>query len=45
MDLLSGERFDGCKIFEIFVIGDDVNQRSWTFQEVSPDFEGFEDCE
>ena len=31
--------------FEIFVIGDDVDQRSWTFKVVSPDFEGFEDHE
>ena len=44
-DLLSGEQFSGYKIFEIFVVSDDVDRRSWTFQVVSPDFEGFEDRE
>ena len=43
MDLSSDEKFGGCKIFEIFVIGDDINWRSWTFEVVSPDFEGFKD--
>ena len=32
-------------ILEIFVVGDDVNRRSWTFEVVSLDFEGFEDNE
>ena len=45
MDLSSGEEFHGCEIFEVFVVRDDINQRSWTFKVVSPDFEGFEDRE
>ena len=45
MDLSSGEEFCGCKIFEIFVVGDNVDWRSWTFGVVSQNFEGFEDCE
>ena len=44
MDLSSGEEFGGCKIFEIFVVSDDVDWRSWTFEVLSPDSEGFEDC-
>ena len=44
-DLLSSEEFGGCKIFEIFVVGDDVDRRSWTFEVVSPNFEGFKNCE
>ena len=44
MELSSSEEFGGHKIFEIFVVGDDVNQRSQTFKVVSPNFEGFEDC-
>ena len=44
MDLSSGEQFGGCEIFKIFVVGDDVDQRSWTFEVVSPYFESFEDC-
>ena len=43
MDLLSGKEFGGPKIYEIFVVGDNVNRRSWTFEVVSPDFEGFKD--
>ena len=38
-----GEQFGGCDIFEIFVVGDNVDQRSWTFKVVSPNFEDFED--
>ena len=45
LDLLSGEKFGGRKIFEIFVVGDDVNQRTQTFEVVSPKFEGFENRE
>ena len=45
MDLSSSEEFGGREIFEIFVVGDDVDRRSWTFKVVSPDFEGFEDPE
>ena len=45
LDLSSGEECGGCKIFKIFVVGDDVDQRSWAFEVVSPNFEGFEDCE
>ena len=44
-DLSSGEEFGGRKVFEIFVVGDDFNQRSQTFEVVSPNFEGFEDHE
>ena len=44
MDLSSGEEFCGCKIFEICVVGDDIDWRSQTFEVVSPDFEGFKDC-
>ena len=43
--MLSGEEFGGRKIFEIFVVGDDIDQRSQTFEVVSPDFEGFKDRE
>ena len=43
-DLSSSEEFGGCEIFEIFVVGDDVNWRSRTFEVVSPNFEGFKDC-
>ena len=39
----SSEEFGGHKIFKVFVVGDDVKQRSWTFEVVSPDFEGFKD--
>ena len=42
-NLSSGEEFGGHKVFEIFVVGDAVNWRSWTFEVVSPNFEGFED--
>ena len=42
---MSGEQFSGHEIFEIFVVGDNIDQRSWTFEIVSPDFEGFEDHE
>ena len=45
LDLSFGEKFGGCKIFKVFVAGDNVNWRSWTFKVVSPDFEGFEDPE
>ena len=45
MDLSLSEEFGGREIFEIFVVGDDVNWRSRTFEVVSPDFEGFEDHE
>ena len=41
----SGEKFGGREIFEIFVVGDDVDRRSWTFEVVSPNFEGFENRE
>ena len=44
-DLLSGEEFGGHKVFEIFVVGDDVDRRSRTFEVVSPNFEGFKDHE
>ena len=44
-DLLSGEEFCGHKIFKIFVVSDNVDQRSQAFKVVSPNFEGFEDCE
>ena len=40
-DLLSGEDFCGHKMFEIFVVGDDIDQKSWTLEVVSPNFEGF----
>ena len=43
MDLLSGEEFGGHEIFEIFVVSDNIDWRSQTFEVVSPDFEGFED--
>ena len=39
------EEFGGHEIFEIFVVSDDVDRRSQTFEVVSPDFEGFEDHE
>ena len=45
MDLLSGEEFNGHKIFEIFVVSDNIDQRSQTFEVVSPNFEGFKDRE
>ena len=45
MDLFSSKEFGGCEIFEIFVVGDDVDRRSRTFKVVSPDFEGFKGCE
>ena len=45
MDLSSGEEFGDHEIFKIFVVCDDVYWRSWTFKVVSPDFEGFKDCE
>ena len=45
MDLSSGEGFGGHEIFKIFVVGDNVDWRSWTFKVVSPNFEGFEDHE
>ena len=41
MDLSSGEQFGGCEIFKIFVIGDDIDQRSQIFEIMSPDVEGF----
>ena len=41
---MSGEKFGGREIFEIFVVGDNIDQRSQTFEVVSPDFEGFENC-
>ena len=44
MDLPSDEKFGGGKIFKIFVVGDNIDQRSQTFEVVSPDFEGFKDC-
>ena len=39
------EEFGGHEIFEIFVVSDDVDWKSWTFEVVSPNLEGFEDCE
>ena len=38
-------KFGGHEIFEIFVVGDDINQRSQTFEVVLQNFEGFEDHE
>ena len=43
--MLSSEEFGSHEIFEIFVIGDDLDWRSRTFEVVSPDFEGFKDRE
>ena len=40
----SGGKFGGCEMFEICVVSDDVDWRSWTFKVVFPCFEGFEDC-
>ena len=37
----SGEKFGDREIFKIFVVGDDINRRSQTFEVVSPNFEGF----
>ena len=43
LDLSSGEEFGSRKIFEIFVVGNDIDWRSQTFEVVSSNFEGFED--
>ena len=39
------KQFGGCEIFKIFVVGDNIDQKSQTFVVVSPNFEGFKDCE
>ena len=44
-DLSSGEEFGGRIIFKIFVVSDNIDWRSQTFEVVSPDFEGFKDRE
>ena len=44
-DVLSGEEFGGHEILKIFVVGDNIDRRSQTFEVVSPNFEGFEDRE
>ena len=43
MDLSSSEEFGAHEIFEIFVVGDNIDWRSCTSKVVSPNLEGFED--
>ena len=43
MGLSAGKDFSGSEILQIFVIGDDVNRSSATFQVLAPMFESFED--
>ena len=38
------EELGRCEIFEVLVIGDDVNRRRGTFKVVTPNAESFEDC-
>jgi len=42
--LASGEEFSSCEILQIFVVSDNINQGSATFQILAPVFECFEDC-
>ena len=36
MGLLLSQEFDGCKVFQVLVVGDDVNQSCGAFKIVAP---------
>ena len=42
--LSAGKNLGSGKIFEVLVVSDNVNQNTGTFEVVSPDTEGLEDC-
>ena len=44
-DLVAGEKFGCGKIFQVFVVRDDVNCFGGSFEVVAPGLESFENCE
>jgi hypothetical protein len=42
--LAAGEDLGGSKIFQVLVVGDNIDQSGGTFKIVSPDSEGFKNC-
>ena len=44
-DLVTGEKFGCGKIFQVFVVHDDINCFRGTFEIVAPGLESFENCE
>jgi len=43
--LSTHEDFGRCKVLQISVIGDHINQKSRAFEVMSPSFESFKNCE
>ena len=45
VSLTASEDLSSRKVGEIFIVGDDVYQKVWTLQVVSPNLECLKDCE